>query len=581
MDTVIDDLLRRPGPGRRSIAGARDTRSAYSPDPSQWLREGASFEEACSSLTKDQPREWFWGLYCCDSANCGVYIEPSPITWTKSIGYDNIYDPGPPQTTCGNSTPFLIPLNVDPSTSTTSSASASVLSVSTTTPSTPQPGAATPTTTADTSTTTETSSTAIPPKTNRLSSGAKAAIGVCAALATISLAIALFFMRRRRRNNRGYYRTPPTPAQHSRTDSEPPQAFHSPLMTPPASSSSKTTPSTPPPLRLSDRRYLPAPPPRTTTTPPHTPPAESTTASEGSVTASPHAAVPFPRTPTCVPTAGRLVPRHERRATPTITKSSIRFGAPSISTSPIPETATLPAGRQRSNPVGVAPAFSEAAASSASSLYPSRPPRPNCGPALEIPDLVSPAGPPPTWALPRPPAASSPSSVGSVTSQAPTPPHRLHPHAPLPLVTPPPPVAAMSSPLSPILSVSALSSPRSPSSPTRSPLLSGTPAGSTLPPPPPPPTSYSVPSQKHEEVAGVVLPSQLRDHHMSRESVQHDTHESWGSWSGPGDRKRRFTNKNSSIGHKDSKKDGRDSQVNGLSGVTMKRLDLEKLGGSY
>ncbi|KAK7948687.1 uncharacterized protein PG986_009573 [Apiospora aurea] len=347
MDTVVDNLLRRSGPGRRSITGSRDTQSAYSSNPhlcmaqckanfiqSLRLREGAGFDEACASLTEDQPQEWFWSLYCCDSANCGVYIEREP----QSLGQSR-----PPQITCGNSTPFLVPLDIGPFTSATISTSASVLAVSTTTPTTLRPETATATITTITSATTQAPFNAKASKPDRLSSGAKAAIGVCAALSTVALAIALLFMRRRRRNIRGYHRTSPAPAQHTRTDSGPPHVSPMPLMTPPASSSSKTTPSTPPPLRLSDRRYLPPPPPRpttmSTTTPPSPPPGEST-ASEGSViNASPHMPVSFPRALSCAPTASRLISPHERRAT--TTKSSIRLGAPINNGSHIPETAAL------------------------------------------------------------------------------------------------------------------------------------------------------------------------------------------------------------------------------------------------
>ncbi|KAK8038766.1 hypothetical protein PG993_007177 [Apiospora rasikravindrae] len=466
MDTIVDGLLRRPGPGRRSIPGSRDTQSAYSTNPPECmreckasflqglgLREGAGFEEACSSLMEDQPQEWFWSLYCCDSTNCGVYIELDPQLLGQS----------PAPTTLRLET-------------------------------------ATPTITTNASTTTQVISNAKASKPDRLSPGAKAAIGACAAFATAALVIALLFMRRRQRNTRGYQRAPPTPAQHTRTASEPTQGSPMPPITPPASSSSKTTPSTPPPLRLSDRRYLPPLPPRPTTlttmttTPPSTPPGEST-ASEGSVmNVSPHIPVSFPRASACAPTANIFVSPHERRAT--TTKSSIRIGAPISSTSSAPETAALrrstsshgssigrnaplsplAPGHHRST---LASAFSETATRSippppSSSPYPARPPRPNAGPALEIPDLVTPAGPPPTWALPRPPVSSSPSSTSSVMSQAPPPPHRLHPYVSLPLVTPPAP-AVLSSPLSPILSVSPLSSTRSPSSPPRSPLLPGTP----------------------------------------------------------------------------------------------------------
>ena len=97
MNTVIDDLLRHPEPDGRSITGPATTQSPYSSDPlectrqcrasflqSLGLREGASFGEACLSLTKDQPPEWFWGLYCCDSTNCGVYIGHEPTLLGQS-----------------------------------------------------------------------------------------------------------------------------------------------------------------------------------------------------------------------------------------------------------------------------------------------------------------------------------------------------------------------------------------------------------------------------------------------------------------------------------------------------------------
>ncbi|KAK8134386.1 hypothetical protein PG984_006398 [Apiospora sp. TS-2023a] len=360
-----------------------------------------------------------------ESAATLDFYSPDP----KDIGYDDIYDPGPPQITCPGVVPLLIPLNASPSTSPTSSKSATTPSASViASPS------ALPSETATTiaSITNATPANAITSESDKLNSGARAAIGVCAALATVSLAIALFFMRRRRRNARGYRRTSAAPAQHNtRTDSESPQTAHMPpFLTPPASSSSKTTPSTPPPLRLSDRRYLPPLPPRTTTTtattPPSTPPAESAT-SEGSMNASPRTiTISFPRAPASAPTTSRLGPRHERRAT-TTAQSSIRLGAPN-SSSTIPETVALRRSTS-SNESGTGRTALSPLSPSSSSIYPARPPRPHAGPVLEIPDLVTPAGPPPTWALPRPPPTTSPSSSTSSLQL----PHRLHPYAPPPV----------------------------------------------------------------------------------------------------------------------------------------------------
>ncbi|KAK6824719.1 hypothetical protein PG987_012213 [Apiospora arundinis] len=450
MNTIVEGLLRSSGPDERPTAVPAATQTAYSSDPEQCklqckarflkslgLREGATYEEACVSLTKDQPRQWFWGLYCCDSTNCGVYIDHDPtlleqsptvdliINQCRNIGYDDIYDPGPPQITCGDSTPFLIPLNIGPPTLTTSDISISVLSLSTSTASSAIPSdTPTPTAGGGAAATSLPSNDETASKSGRLSDGAKVAIGVCVTLATASLAIALLFMRRRRRNSRGYQRTAPTPAQHSRTDSEPPpQASHMPLMTPPPSSSSKTTPSTPPPLRLNDRKYLPPPysPSSNTTTPPATPNADGSTISEAGAIISPHAAVPFARSPPSFPAAASrfVVPRHERRAT----KSAMYYGAPRSTSTIIPGTATLRqstssnesgVGLPRSNPPMEQPPVAAAVApmpTKSTSLlslpppsYPARPPRPLTSvPPLEIPDLVTPAGPPPTWALPQPP----------------------------------------------------------------------------------------------------------------------------------------------------------------------------------
>ncbi|KAK7977995.1 hypothetical protein PG996_004042 [Apiospora saccharicola] len=605
MDAAIEDRLsRRSGPDGPPTVESAATLDFYSPDPKECvrqckasfllslpgLREGASYEEACQSLTKNQSHELFWDLYCCDSTECGVHIELNPqsleqspsvdliINQCRDIGYDDIYDPGPPQVTCPGVAPLLIPLNASPSTSITSSTSTTAPSASVITTPSALPSE---TATTDASTTNPTPANAITSKSNKLNSGARAAIGVCAALATVSLAIALFFMRRRRRNTRGYRRTSAAPAQHNtRTDSESTQTAHMPpFLTPPASSSSKTTPSTPPPLRLSDRRYLPPLPPRTTTTattPPSTPPAESTT-SEGSMNASPHTIkISFPRAPASAPTTSRLGPRHERHAT-TTAQSSIRLGAPN-SSSTIPETMALRRSTS-SNESGTGRTTLSPLSPSSSLIYPTRPPRPHAGPALEIPDLVTSAGPPPTWALPRPPPTASPSSSTTSSLQLS---HRLHPYAPPPLITPPAP-AAVPLPLSPILSVSPLSSTRSPTSPAaRSPPLSGTPVATTATSPLPPPSFHSIsePQRPHGETVDVLLPSQLPDLRSSRDSVQHGTHVSWGSWSGPGDGKRTLDNNSSNLSDVRSKR-GSDGINGRASGVALKKLDLEKLGGSY
>ncbi|KAK8107348.1 uncharacterized protein PG998_009361 [Apiospora kogelbergensis] len=437
---------------------------------------------------------------------------------------------------------------------------------------------------------------------DRLGFGAKIAIGICMALATVVLVIALLFLRRRRRNTRGYRRAPPISAQHTRAASEqPPQATHMFLMTPPASSSSKTTPCTPPPLRLSDRKYLPPPyaPSSRTTTPPITPDADASTTAE----IYPHSAMPFARSFVGDPVAAnKFTPRRERRTTATtITKSAIRHGTPSStpsSTSIIPENAAL---RQSTNsnedrmsnskpkPLIRSPAAASPSSFSSSPSYPARPPRPfTCGPPLEIPNLVTPAGPPPTWALPQPPPpASPPYSTRSLVQSplkpkpTPTPSRRLHSHASLPPLAPPAPALAVSSPLSPILSVSPLSSPRSVSSPVHSPLIPSTPPASTATLPPPSTSCYEPLSQDSGASRG--LPSQLRDlHSNSRGSAKRDTHESWGSWSGvdnPG-RARSTTNSNTDLGGQGGKKNTND-QVGGSTSVTLKKLDLEKLGGSY
>ncbi|KAK8026096.1 hypothetical protein PG990_003919 [Apiospora arundinis] len=661
MNTIVEGLLRSSGPDERPTVVPAATQTAYSSDPEQCklqckarflqslgLREGATYEEACVSLTKDQPRQWFWGLYCCDSTNCGVYIDHDPtlleqsptvdliINQCRNIGYDDIYDPGPPQITCGDSTPFLIPLNIGPPTLTTSDISISVLSLPTSTASSAIPSETpTPTAGVGAAATSLPSNDETASKSGRLSDGAKVAIGVCVTLATASLAIALLFMRRRRRNSRGYQRTAPTPAQHSRTDSEPPpQASHMPLMTPPPSSSSKTTPSTPPPLRLSDRKYLPPPysPSSNTTTPPATPNADGSTVSEAGAIISPHAAVPFARSPPSFPAATSrfVVPRHERRAT----KFAMYYGAPRSTSTIIPGTATLRqsmssnesgVGLPRPNPPMEQPPVAAAAApmpTKSTSLlslpppsYPARPPRPLTSvPPLEIPDLVTPAGPPPTWALPQPPPPASPpySSTNAAALHLPLkppppppPPHRLHPHAPLPPLMPPAPAAAVSTPLSPILSVSPLSSPGSASSPAGSPLLPSTPPASTATLPPPSSTSYNDIPPRHNDISasrGVALPNQLLRElqHSSkpeRKSVKRDTHESWGSWSGGVDehhpeRKRGATttnNSNSSSGGGggnfgsglNGKKGSDGHQSERISSIALKELDLEKLGGSY
>ncbi|KAI1084661.1 hypothetical protein F5B20DRAFT_575981 [Whalleya microplaca] len=512
--------------------------------------------DVCEELSHVGSEEKLWSLYCCDSTYCGVRMLAegnSPnvdliINKCKEINY-SLFDPGlpPKDFVCASALVDLLdPGMAGPQimsfTSSSPSATATVTTASSPSadPSQGFKGNAT-----------TSSAVMLPSASGGLSEGSKAAIGICSSLALMAIIFLLVFLltRRRRNNPKEFFAGNASATRHhGRSYSEPPST---PLITPPHSVSSKGPPLTPP-ARLSDRRFLPPSMLKkdATQTPPHSP---SASALDNPATQPP--------TTTADP---------EPRATNTSTNS--------ISKSP---TAVSPPP-----PVRFASHYLRDSASSYSSggrgdttptkaivtgpVSPSRPPRPHDGP-LEIPDLITPAGPPPTRALPAPPPyAVSPSPTFTI------------------------------SPVSPV-------SPVSPGFPTHQLVFGGALEREGV--------GQSQGQQgkglgdgMHDEGAiGVALPEATRElagltRDYARESQNRELdqnrnrdQESWGSWSGTGGggpgvsfgggsggRKR---------GHERGKADARDEKKGGSgsgsgsgsggSRVSLQELDLEKLGGKY
>ncbi|KAI8634271.1 hypothetical protein F5Y19DRAFT_206892 [Xylariaceae sp. FL1651] len=397
-------------------------------------------EDACRQLQQpENQRTHLWGLYCCDSMNCGVYIgtlgqSPSVdliINECQNIGYFSIVDPGPPVTSyCASSTPDTtkssssshtptieiqnIPtIGTFPPDSVTSSASTSIYTSETTTSLVSTQASSSSASIANSSDSTGAGST-------RLSGGAKAAIGIFSVLAVLAIvAILLLLFRRRRSNSRGSLPGALLVPRYHDSYSEARSGSRTPLITPPPPTSSRNAPLAPP-ARLSDRRYLQsilkqgAPRPLATS-------------STGDLA--------FPASPICAPGQSSIqskpVPRHERRAT----ASSIK--GPSTITSPTPahyaqssvyslssghgaSTATIGSNKASSINSGSATVIG----TSTPPLSPTRLARTHNG-TLESPDLVTPAGPPPNRALPAPPLNHPNSPTFSVSPVSPVSPRSL------------------------------------------------------------------------------------------------------------------------------------------------------------
>lgn len=372
-----------------------------------------------------------------------------------------------------------------------------------------------------------------------LTEGSKAAIGICASLAIIAIIFLVgFLISRRRSRPQSYFDGAPNAPRHGRSFSEPASGSRTPLITPPPSASSKGPPLTPP-ARLSDRRFLP-----------------SLLKQDGTPNSSMASGLderPLPQATLGSPAEKKGVLRHQRRATTNSINKSPFSPSPPAAVHFAPHFLRDSGSSYSSGPGGAS--TTTIGSNKAGSIYsvgrgtpplplplsPTRPPRPHDG-HLEIPHLVTPAGPPPNRALPAPPP--------------------YHP-------------------ASPTFSVS-------PVSPSSSP---------ALPPVRPPPWSDNAPTVSGQQLGadskvrldpsaiGIALPASTMDLRDLTESYARETSESWGSWSGAGGggpgvsiaagRKRGY-------GHNGRpRENGGDKKGGSGSTVSLQELDLEKLGGKY
>jgi hypothetical protein len=190
---------------------------------------------------------------------------------------------------------------------------------------------------------------------------------------------------------------------------EPCSGSRTPLITPTPTVSSRGVPLTPP-AKLSDRRYLQ--PVFDQGEPRHS-------------ASSSMADLAFPSSPTCALTHSKAPLRHERRATtsgirfPTTTTAATHSHYPqssvySLSSGPGASTMTVQSYKASSIHSGSA----TVAGTNTPPLSPARLARAHDG-SLESTDFVTPAGPPPNRALPRPPPNHPNSPTFSITTASP------------------------------------------------------------------------------------------------------------------------------------------------------------------
>lgn len=349
--------------------------------------------------------------------------------------------------------------------------------------------------------------------TNGLSGGAKAAIGVFSVIGVLAItALLLLLFCRRHKGPRNSTPKPlimPYGSYH-----EPHSGSRTPLIAPSPTASPRVPPLMPP-AKLSDRKFLH--PAFTLGTPePHA------TSSNGDVAS--------PSSPTYAPSAySGYVSRHKRTATMsslpspiTNTKAAVPPDYPQSSVYSLSlglGTSTVTVGSNKAS--SVRSGTVTVAGTSTPPLSPTRIGQAHDDPLLESSDFVTPAGPPPNRALPRPPTN--------------------HPN-------------------SPTFSVSPVS-PRSPTFPPRSLVRGDSPAvpltqggGSSTAPP---------------------VSTSTKELCQLTESYARETRESWGSWSGIG---------GGGPGvHPTGRKRGSGSPraCAEKKAVALQELDLEKLSGKY
>ncbi|KAI8960589.1 hypothetical protein F5Y11DRAFT_261818 [Daldinia sp. FL1419] len=370
-------------------------------------------EDVCNQLSHFRSNTELWKLYCCDSTFCGVRIpekgqDPNVdliINECQNIGNYLIYDPGPPPPSKSNCESILTKLEEPESQTILSSNGPSSI---TTTISTTLSATTAASLSSEHNSTVSGVSTA--PSTSGLTEGSKAAIGICSSLAIIAIIfLGGFLISRRRSHPRSFLDGIPNESRLGRPPSEP-QSGHTPFITPPNSASSKGPPLTPP-ARLSDRKFLP-----------------SLLYQDDTSNSNADQRVLIPTTldmsmdeRNTLSRKGHIIPNTETSISlspPAAVHFAPRFlrdSNSSNSSGPMPTSA--PIGSNKDNSMHPSPL----------PLSPTRPQRPHDEP-IEIPHLVTPAGPPPNRALPAPPPyhPTSPTfPVSPVSAPNSPPPHSV------------------------------------------------------------------------------------------------------------------------------------------------------------
>ncbi|KAI1426264.1 hypothetical protein F5Y12DRAFT_289071 [Xylaria sp. FL1777] len=496
-------------------------------------------EDACRQLQQPEyQRTHLWDLYCCDSINCGVYIGSigqSPnvdliINECQNIGFSSIKDPGPPAIKyCASSTLDTINTSLPPHTlaitpsivpviitrSTDSIVPYTVLPGPTASPTLETIVSNAPSSIISSSSTSTGSPTSANANSEQLPGGSKAAISVFSIIAVLAIITLLLFLFRRRQKGlkRSSLRLLLTPYDN-RPYPGPRSGSLTPLITPPPSASSRSAPLTPP-AKLSDRKYLQPVLKEGVSGP-------SASLSIGGQTS--------PSSPTRVPAQSQVIPRHNSRVTANSIHAATTATVPtsshypqssvySSSSGPDASTITIDSNKASSMHSGSATVIGTSTPPSFTTRFP----RVHDG-SLESSDFVTPAGPPPSRALPAPPINHPSSSSFSV---------------------------------SPV-------SPRSPTFPAPA-LVRG--------------DSPIVPTQQGTTTAAAPASISAKELRELTESYARQTRESWGSWSGVGGggpgvtapgRKRSRGNRGSA-----------DRKGERKTVTALQELDLEKLSGRY
>ncbi|GAW25343.1 hypothetical protein SAMD00023353_0500290 [Rosellinia necatrix] len=424
----------------------------------------------------------------------------------SSIGFFSIEDPGPPATNYCNSPTALARPSTAPSLKTWSMDSMSSYTVPPAQPS-EAPVPLVPTSTLSSGSINTSSSASTNTNSSQLTGGAKAAVGIFSAIAVLALAALLLFLFRRRRGcPRSKYPRPLLIPYDDRPYSGSHGGSRTPLITPPPSASSRNVPLIPP-AKLSDRKYL-EPVVRKAALPPSV----VTSVNDQNLPSSIRARK-----------QSGPIPLHERRATANTTRFPKAIVASTPSCQPPNKIYSPNSGSDTATIANESNKASSVYSGSVTVIGTSTPPLPS----PRFPrgrdgtfesGLVTPAGPPPSSALPAPPPN--------------------HPN-------------------SPTFSISSVS-PRSPTFPARA-LTRG-----ERPIFPTPPRNSAGPSAS-------ISTQELCD---LTETYAQETRESWGSWSGVGGGGPGVV----PLGRKrgSAEKKGEKRTV-----VPLQELDLEKLSGRY